>query len=197
MNSCTSILFVAWALHHRHRQYARLCAAEETVERLPLGNRGGLRAGQRNGENRVRAELLLAGRTVRFQHGMIDRICIAGVQIHDSLCQRRVDIFHGFQYALAIVALLVAVAKLQRLILARGRAAGARRAARAAVAKRDLRFDGGISTRVHDLAADDVNDLCKFHSKSSNLFREAATRPNVGYLLFLLYHLSRRIAKGI
>lgn len=176
-------------VHHRHGQDARLRAAEEAIEGLAFGDGGGFRGSEGDGEDRVRAEFFLAFGAVGLEHGVVDRVSVASGKTRDGFRDRRIYVFDGFQHAFAVIAFLVAVAKLQRFVLARGRAAGARRAALAAVAQRDLGLDGGVAARVHDFAADDGYDFRRFHSKSSNLFsRRRRAAPRIGYSRFLLYH---------
>src|SRR5512146_2063555 len=65
---------------------------------------------------------------------------------------------HRLADTLAAVALGVAVAKLQRLVLAGGCAARHRRAALRAAGEDDVGFDGGIPAAVENLAGVDFDD---------------------------------------
>ena len=65
---------------------------------------------------------------------------------------------HGLLDTLAAVALLVAVAQLDRLERSGAGAAGDGRAGDRAVVERDLDLDGGVAARVEDLAGSDGVD---------------------------------------
>ena len=63
-----------------------------------------------------------------------------------------VYVFHGLEHALAAEALLVAVAQLDRFVLAGGRPTRHRRAPRRAARQRDVRFDRRVAPAVENLA---------------------------------------------
>ena len=87
------------------------------------------------------------------------RDLVGGVHAAERRRDRLLDVLHGAQHALAEVALRVAVAQLERLVLAGGRAARHRRAAHDAALEADVAFDGGIAAAVEDLAGADLQDL--------------------------------------
>ncbi len=110
-------------VHERRRQHARLRAAEVAPERQTDDARAGARRRHRDGEDRVGAELALVGRAVELEQALIDRRLIERAQADDCRTELLVDVLDGLQHALAEVALLVAVAELDRFVLAGGRAA--------------------------------------------------------------------------
>src|SRR5690606_34547430 len=118
------------------------------------------RAGDRHrdAEDRVRAELRLVRRPVRLDEDLVDLRLLERVDADEGRPERLVDVLDRLEDALAEVALLVAVAELDRLVLTRRRAA---RDGRAAAAARGLHFDldGGVASRVQDLACQHCGDL--------------------------------------
>ncbi len=98
--------------------------------------------------------LLLFGVPSVSRSTLIDRRLVEGVHADDRGAERLVDVVDGLGHALAHPALLVAVAELERLVLARRRAA---RNGGTAVARGGLHldFDGGVSARVEDGTRED------------------------------------------
>ncbi len=89
---------------------------------------------------------------------LIEAALIGRVHAADRVEDLAVHGGDGVQHALAAIALLVAVAQLDRFMRA-GRGAGRHRgAADDAAFQRDVDFDGGIAAAVENLAADDVRD---------------------------------------
>src|SRR5207244_2434081 len=83
---------------------------------------------------------------------------IERVEADDARPERLHHVVDGLRDALAAEALLVAVTELDGLVLARGGAARDRRAA-VPGGGLDLHLDGGVATRIEDLAGDDSGDL--------------------------------------
>src|SRR6185295_20404015 len=81
-----------------------------------------------------------------------------GVQAEHGLGDLGVDVLHRLQHALAEVAALVAVAQLDRLARAGGRARRHGGAAHGAGFEQHVAFDGGVAAAVEDFSPDDVND---------------------------------------
>ena len=77
-----------------------------------------------------------------------------------------VDVGDGLEDALAEVALLVAVAQLDRLVRAGAGPGGDRGGADGAVVEQDFDFEGGVAATVQDLAGVDVLD--ETHDSSVN-----------------------------
>ena len=70
-----------------------------------------------------------------------------------------VDVLDGLEHALAAVAVLVAVAQLQRLVRAGGCAGRHRRAPERAVFQHHFHFHGGVAARIQNLAGLDRFDV--------------------------------------
>ena len=90
---------------------------------------------------------------VRVEEGLL-----AGIEAEHRLADLGVDVLDRLQHALAAVACSVAVAQLDGLARAGGRAGRHGRAAHGAGLEEDVAFDGGIAAAVENFAADDVDD---------------------------------------
>ena len=110
-------------VHHRHRQDPRLLAAEMAPERLPGVGRGGLRDGERDAEDGVRAEPRLVRRAVELDHRVVEAGLVGRVAAVDRGGDLAVDVGDGVRHALAAEG-AAAVAQLDRLELAGRRARG-------------------------------------------------------------------------
>ena len=151
-------------VHHRHGQHVGGLAAEVAPERQPLlrGRRVG--GGQRDAEDRVRAEPRLVGRAVEVDQRAVEPVLVGGVAAGDRLGDLAVDVADGLGDALAQVA-LAAVAQLRGLELAGGRAGRHRGAARGSRSQDEVDLDRRVATAVEDLAGVDLLDLA--HSASN------------------------------
>ena len=69
-----------------------------------------------------------------------------------------IDMADGRLRALSQIARLVAVAQFHGLVFARGGAGGHSRPAHAAIGQVDIRFHGGVATRIEDFPACYSND---------------------------------------
>ena len=146
-------------VHHRHRQQVRVGAADVAVEREPGRVGRGPGDGERDAEDRVGAQLGLVGGAVGVEHRLVDEPLVVGVEPLDRGAEgldHRVD---GGLDALAEVA-VAAVAQLDRLERAGGRATGDGRAGEGPVVEEHLDLDGGVAARVEDLAGADSFDGC-------------------------------------
>ena len=113
---------------------------------------------QGNREQSVRAEIRLLRRRVGLQQGAIDVVLIVRGEADDDKGEYFVDDAHGFENALAVVTLRVAIAQLVRL---RGACAGARwddGGADGAIGEMDFGFDGGFAAAIEDFAGEDALD---------------------------------------
>ena len=117
-------------VHHRHRQHARLRAADVAVERQARGLGRGLGDGQRDAEDRVGAEARLVRRAVELDQRLVDGDLILGIHAADRVEDLALTLSTALQHALAAVAALVAVAQLDRLVRAGARRRTARRRGR-------------------------------------------------------------------
>ncbi len=145
-------------VHHRHRQDMGVDAADVAVQRHAelVGRRLGDR--QADAEDGVGAEAALVLGAVELVQHRVDRALRRGIEALEGGGDLTVDVADGLADALAAVA-LAAVAQLDRLVLAGGRAARHGGAPGCAGVEGDLDLDGGVAPRVEDLAADDFDDL--------------------------------------
>src|SRR5581483_4531311 len=103
--------------------------------------------------------LLVLGAVQLEQQRVEDRLFVA--RLADEIgSDQLVDVLDGPGHALASVLVVVAVAKLQRFVGAGRRARGHRRAAQRAVFENDVDLDGGVSTRIENLAGMEDGNTC-------------------------------------
>ena len=153
-------------VHHGHRQGAGADAAEVLVERQAHRLGGGLGHGQRDAQDGVGAQLALVGRC-RPARCMIRSMRTWSVaSMPTSSSSRSLHVVDGLEHALAAVAVLVAVAQFDRLVLAGRGAAGHGGPADAAVLQEDIDLDGGVAAGVEDLAGLDHLDETHVQSLS-------------------------------
>ena len=138
-------------VHHRHRQDVRRVAAEVAPQRQVLLRRGRASGGQRDAEDRVRAQAGLVLGPVELDQLAVEALLVGRVVAGDRLGDLAVDVADGLRDALAEVG-VAAVAQLGGLELARRGAGGDGGAAVRAGAQRDLHLDGGVAAGVKDLA---------------------------------------------
>ena len=152
-------------VHHRDGERHGAGAAEvaEEGERAGLGR--GAADGHRDAEDRVRAELRLRLGAVEVDHQAVDLGLLARVHAEDLGRDRLVDVLDGREDALAAEALLVAVAQLEGLARAGGRAGRHAGAPRRAALEEALDFDGRVAAGIEDLAG--VNAFDGVHVGSS------------------------------
>ncbi len=118
-------------VHHRRRQEARLRASEVPPERYADLRRGCARRRHRHAEDRVRPEIRLRGRAVELDHRAVDRSLVERVDPERPLAlDLRLDVPERVGHPLAEPPRRVAVAKLERLVLARRGSRSAPRRAR-------------------------------------------------------------------
>ena len=146
-------------VHHRHGQGLGIDAADIVIKAVAGGLGRGLGAGQRSAQNSIGAQTGLVGGAVYLNEHFINRSLIQNIQAQHGLGDLTVDVFHGHLYALAVVAALVAVAKLAGLVHSGGRAGGHSGPADGPVIQRDLYLHGGVAPGVQDLSCHDVYDF--------------------------------------
>ena len=144
-------------VHHRYGQRVGRGAAQVAIQRQSRpGGRGlGHRRGHR--QERVGAQLAFVGRAVQLDHAAVDFFLEPRVDAGQRRSDDLVDVLHRLEDALAEVAPLVAVAQLDRLILARGGAAGHGGGGEGTVGQDDVGFHRRISAGIEDLPG--VNGL--------------------------------------
>ena len=125
---------------------------EVRVERHARRERAGARQRHRDAEQRVRAQPSLGGRAVERDHRRVDRALIRGLA-RERRGDLAVDVGDRLLHALAEVALLVAVAQLERFPHARRGARRHRRPPHDAAVQRDVHFHRRIAARIENLSA--------------------------------------------
>ena len=145
-------------VHHRHRQLHRARAAEIAVQRQAGFFGGGLRNRHRHGQHRVRAEARLVVGAVEFEQRLVEERLLRCVEAHDGFGDFGVDVLDGLQYALAAIAVAFFVAQFDRFARSGGCARRHGGAAHRARFEQHVAFDGGIASRIENLAADDIYD---------------------------------------
>ena len=151
-------------VHHRHRQHVRRLAAEVAPQRQVLLGRRRPRGGERDAEDRVRAEARLVVGAVELDQLGVEAALVGRVVAGDRLGDLAVDVGDGLRDALAAVR-VAAVAELGGLELAGRGAGGDGGAAVGAGAQLDLHLDGGVAAGIKDLAC--VNGLDLAHRPST------------------------------
>ena len=155
-------------VHHRDRQRRGPGAAQIPVEGEARSLRGRARDRERDAEDRVGAEAALVLGPVELDQDPVEQRLVARVGAAHFLGDLAVDVGDGLQDALAAVALLVAVAQLQRLALPRRSARGNGGPPGRPAGKQHLDLDRGVAARVQDLAAEHPLD-CETHGFNSSL----------------------------
>ena len=120
---------------------------------------------KRDTEHGIGTELAFIGSAIEFEHDLVDRQLVTGIEADEFRSDEAVDILNSFEDALAKVASFVAIAKLNSFVLT---GAGTRRdgsAANDAGLEFDVDFNSRIATRVNDFAGADVCDDCA-HNKA-------------------------------
>ena len=146
-------------VQHRRRQHAGIDAAKIAIERNLQRLRHGARAGHRDRQNRIRAQLALVRRAVQRNHGLVDQPLIGRVHAFQLRRNHALHIFDGLQNALAHVVALVAVAQLDGLMFAGRSARRHNRAAHRAAFQNHVCFHGRVSARVKNFACTYGNNL--------------------------------------
>ena len=152
-------------VHHRRRQDRAGGAVvllvqprEVRVERHAGRGGAGARQRHRHAEQRVGPQPPLRGRPVERDHRAVDR-ALVGVLALERRGELAVHVPDRLRHALAEIALLVAVAQLQRLAHAGRGARRHRRAAHHPALERHVHFHRRIPARIQDLSAVYRRDL--------------------------------------
>ena len=101
----------------------------------------------------------MLGGAVELDHGLVERELVLGLHAGQRLEDLAVDRLDRLEHALAAVALLVAVAQLDRLVGAGGGAGRHRGAPEDAGFQHDVHLDGGIAAGIEDFTGDDIGDF--------------------------------------
>ena len=146
-------------VHERDRKERRPRAAEGAVERPAGGGGRRARRGERHGEQRVRPQARLVLRPIEPDQLRVERGLVGSVQAAQRGREHVVHVRHRAAHALAAVALPVAVAQLDRLVLPGGRAGGDGPGARRAAGHDHRRLHRGVAAGVEDLPGAHALDL--------------------------------------
>ena len=102
-------------IHHRRRQQMRVHAAKIAPERHACGVGRRTRRRHRNAEDRVGAEPGLVLGSVEFDHRLVETGLVHGIGTGKRIENLEIDRIDGLHHALAAIAFLFTVAKLNRL----------------------------------------------------------------------------------
>ncbi len=138
-------------VHHRGGQDIGAGPAEIAIERQAERGRGSSRCRHRNRQDGIGAQPALVLGAIEFDHLLVDGALVGGVEVGQGVGDFAVHIFYRLQYTLALVALLVAVAQLDRLVLAGGCSAGDGCTSPGSVGQGDFRLDRRIAARIENL----------------------------------------------
>src|SRR4029077_4465476 len=145
-------------VHHRHRQHPCRIAAEVAPQGETLLGRLCVGGGERNAEDRVRAQARLLGSAVERDQGCVQGALVGGVEPRDRLGDLAAHVGDGPRDALALPA-LAAVAQLSGLELPGRGARGHGRVAVSAGAQPDLDLDRRVAATVENLTGVNPLDL--------------------------------------
>ncbi len=145
-------------VHHRDREDLGVGSAEVFEKREADLAGGGMRGGERDGEQRVGAELRFVGRAVEGDHCAVDGDLIEGIEAGEFLGDDLLDVRDGLGDALAQVAVLHAVAQLPGFVFARAGAAGHGGAADGAAGEFNIGFDSGIAPGIENLPGANIGN---------------------------------------
>ena len=146
-------------VHHGHRQGLGIDAAQVAEQGLADAFRGRLGAGQRNGEDGVGAQLLLGRGAVQLDHDAVHAGLVKHLHADQLRGDQLIGIFDGLAHALAQVAFLVAIAQLDRLVLAGRCAGGDRRTAHHAAIQHHIRLDSRVAPRIQNFTRLDPDNF--------------------------------------
>ncbi len=148
---CIGVRAAVDNVHHRYRQQMRAGTTEIAVQRQVRGFRGGPRNREAHPEDGVRPQAGLVRRSVQIQQRQVENALLGGFEAHDLGPDAVNDTGYRLPHALTAVT-GVAVTQFDRLEGAGARATGYGGTAESAVIQDDFDLDGGVATRVKDLA---------------------------------------------
>ena len=145
-------------VHHRHRHDIRPGPAEIAIQRLVATARHRFRAGERDREDRVGSQLRLVGGAVELDQGVVDRPLVARLHAAQRTPNDVLDVQDCLHDPLAVIALCIAVAQLERF----SRPGRCTRRYRGTPDRSSfephIRLHRGIAARIDDLAGENVLD---------------------------------------
>ena len=161
-------------VHHRGGQKMSVRAAHVLVQRELGRLRGGTSNCQGGAQDGVSAELALVLGAIGLDHGLVDSALVGCVHIVQNVGDLGVNEIDSVQHALAKIAILVAVTKLDSFEGARRCAGRNDCATHGAVVKDDLDLNRGVAARIENLATINIKDdahCCLLRQTSFNLKR--------------------------
>ena len=144
------VLTAVQDVEHRHRQ--RDARAKVAVEGHACGRGGGVGNGKGDAEDGVGPHGRFVRRTIGVQHAVVHGLLVVGGEADHRQSQPPVHVCHRRTHARAGKPGLVAVTELDGLVAASACARGDGGSAEDAVRQAHVDLDGGVTTRVEDLA---------------------------------------------
>ena len=145
-------------VHHRDREDFGVRPTEIFVERDPDLCGGGFGGGERDGEDRVRSDLLFCRGAIDGEHRFVEADLVESVEPDDRRGEELADIGDRFGHALAEIAGFVAIAEFDGFVLPGAGSAGNSSATEDSSGEFDVGFDGRIPAGIKDLTGTDGGD---------------------------------------
>ena len=149
-------------VHHRHRQGLSVAAADVVVQRQAQSLCSSLGNSQGYAEDSVCAELGLVRGAVSLDHSLVDCLLVESVHADNNFSDLAVYSVNSLEYALAVVAGLVAVTQLASLEDtggSTGRNSSAAHVCAGVALNVNLNLNGRVAAGVHNFAADYINNF--------------------------------------
>ncbi len=154
-------------VHHRHRHGVDAGGAVQVgdvrVQRHALGLCSSLGSSQGNSQDGVGAQSSLVLGAVQLDHRAVQLGLSGRITANQQLADGAIDIGNSLEHALAQITALVAITQFQRFARTGGGAGGCASAAHDAAFQNHVRFNGGVTARVQNLTALDINDFCHLY----------------------------------
>ncbi len=167
-------------VHQRHRERPSPVPAEPPEQRDSRLRCSRLRRGQRDRQDRVRAEPPLVRRAVELDHPLVERALIGRIEPPHRRRDLAVHVRDRLRDALA-APLGRLVAQLERLVRAGRRARRNRRPARSARLQPHIGLDRRVAPRVEDPAAANAGDPAHSNRNASlarSKYRSCSSSPS-------------------
>ena len=151
------------------------------VQRQALGSSSGFGVSQGNGQDGVGAELGFVLGTVEVDHDLVNSGLVLGIFTQQSLSDRAVYGFDGFQHAFTQETALVAVTQFQRFAGTGGRARRSGCHTNKTTFQVNFGLNGRVTTGVDDFTTDHFNDLghvyfLRFRKKTTKICQKKRLR---------------------
>ena len=152
-------------VHHGNGQDLGVDAAQILIQGQAQAVCGSVGCGHGNAQDGVGAQIALVLRAVQFQEQRVQCGLVHDVHAYDGRCDDVVDVIDSLLYALAAVALLVAVPQFHRFVDAGAGAGRNDRSSHGIVVQPELDFHRRVASAVQDLSCVYFIDAC--HSLTS------------------------------